>query len=101
MNAAKLLAGLRVVPVVVIDDADDAAPLAETLLEAGLGAIEVTLRTEQGLAAIERIASAVPDMLVGAGSVRRATQVGDVVNAGARFVGKRFRGDNDRNLAEN
>ena len=86
MNAARLLAGLRVVPVVVIDDADDAVPLAETLLEAGLGAIEVTLRTEQGLTAIERIASEVPGMLVGAGSVRRASQVGDVVNAGARFA---------------
>ena len=86
MNAADLLAGQRVVPVVVINDAADAVPLAETLSAAGLGAIEVTLRTEQGLAAIERIASEVPDMLVGAGSVRRASQVGDVVNAGARFV---------------
>ena len=86
MNAAKLLGGLRVVPVVVINDAADAVPLAETLLEAGLGAIEVTLRTEQGLTAIERIAAEVPDMLVGAGSVRHANQVGEVVDAGARFV---------------
>ena len=86
MNAADLLKPYRVVPVVVIDDASAAVPLANTLLESGLGAIEVTLRTEQGLVAIERIASEVPDMLVGAGSVRLASQVADVVSAGARFL---------------
>jgi 2-dehydro-3-deoxyphosphogluconate aldolase/(4S)-4-hydroxy-2-oxoglutarate aldolase len=86
MNAAGLLAGQRVVPVVVIDRAGDAVPLARTLLAAGLTAIEVTLRTEAGLAAIERIAKDVPGMLVGAGSVRRATQVKDVKSAGAMFA---------------
>lgn len=86
MNAEDILRPHRVVPVVVIDDAAIAVPLAETLLVSGLGAIEVTLRTEQGLAAMEQIASDVPDMLVGAGSVRRASQVADVVDAGARFV---------------
>jgi 2-dehydro-3-deoxyphosphogluconate aldolase/(4S)-4-hydroxy-2-oxoglutarate aldolase len=86
MNAADLLTGQRVVPVVVIDDAGDAVPLAKTLLDSGLNAIEVTLRTEAGLAAIERIASDVPDMLVGAGSVRRAAQVAEVKSAGAVFV---------------
>jgi len=45
MNAAELLAAQRIVPVVVIDDASHAVPLAETLLENGLHAIEVTLRT--------------------------------------------------------
>lgn len=86
MNAAELLAGQRVVPVVVIDNADDAVPLAKTLLENGLDAIEVTLRTAAGLDAIERIASAVPGMLVGAGSVRRAAQVAAVKSAGASFA---------------
>lgn len=86
MNAAELLQPFRVVPVVVIDDVATAVPLAQTLLESGLGAIEVTLRTEQGLAAMERIATELPDMLVGAGSVRRASQVADAVSAGARFV---------------
>ena len=46
MNAAELLSAARVVPVVVIDDAGVAVPLAETLFESGLQAIEVTLRTE-------------------------------------------------------
>jgi 2-dehydro-3-deoxyphosphogluconate aldolase/(4S)-4-hydroxy-2-oxoglutarate aldolase len=86
MNAADLLAAQRVVPVVVIDNADDAVPLAKTLLENGLDAIEVTLRTAAGLDAIERIASEVPGMLVGAGSVRRAAQVAAVKSAGASFA---------------
>jgi 2-dehydro-3-deoxyphosphogluconate aldolase/(4S)-4-hydroxy-2-oxoglutarate aldolase len=86
MNAADLLARQRVVPVVVIEDANDAVPLARTLLSAGLDAIEVTLRTEEGLEAIERIASEVPDMLLGAGSVRRAEQIAAVKSAGAEFA---------------
>ena len=85
MSAAELLRGIRVVPVVVIDDADKAVTLANTLLEAGLRAIEVTLRTPAGLEAIRRIAAEVPDMIVGAGSVRQAAQVDDIVKAGARF----------------
>lgn len=86
MNAADLLANQRVVPVVVVDDARDAAPLARTLLASGLNAIEVTLRTEAGLEAIERIACDVPGMLVGAGSVRRAAQIAEVQSAGAAFA---------------
>lgn len=86
MNAADLLQGQHVVPVVVIDDAQSAVPLAKTLLASGLGAIEVTLRTRAGLEAIERIAAEVPDMLVGAGSVRRASQIADVKSAGAQFA---------------
>lgn len=86
MNAADLLAAQRVVPVVVIDNVDDAVPLAKSLLASGLDAIEVTLRTDAGLQAIERIATEVPGMLVGAGSVRRAAQVAAVKSAGAVFA---------------
>ena len=86
MNAAGLLAKRRVVPVVVIENADDAVPLANTLLAAGLDAIEVTLRTEAGVDAIERIANEVPGMLVGAGSIRRAEQIESVKSAGATFA---------------
>lgn len=86
MNAAELLSGARVVPVVVIDNIKDAVPLAKTLLESGLDSIEVTLRTDAGLAAIEHIASEVPGMVVGAGSVRRAAQVAEVQSAGAAFA---------------
>lgn len=86
MNAAELFTGPRIVPVVVIDDADLAVPLAEALLEGGLTAIEITLRTASGLASIENVASNVPDMLVGAGSVRIPAQVAEVQSAGARFA---------------
>lgn len=85
MNAAELLRGHRVVPVVVIDDAQKAVTLAKTLLDAGLHAIEVTLRTPAALDAIRRIAREVPELVVGAGSVRHAAQVAEIVGAGARF----------------
>ncbi|MDJ0940526.1 MAG: bifunctional 4-hydroxy-2-oxoglutarate aldolase/2-dehydro-3-deoxy-phosphogluconate aldolase [Woeseiaceae bacterium] len=85
MDATELLAPYRVVPVVVINDASTAVPLAETLVAAGIGVIEVTLRTDAALAAIEAIAAKVPDMLVGAGSLRTTSQFDDVANAGAKF----------------
>lgn len=86
MDASKLLNNERIVPVVVIDDADFAKPLAEILLEAGFGAIEVTLRTPSALQAIESISAAFPTACVGAGSVRTAEQFTQIKNAGARFA---------------
>lgn len=85
MTAAELLAGERVIPVVVIDDVDKAVPLAACLLEAGLKSIEITLRTEAALESIARVASEVPDVIVGAGSLRNPAQVARVIDAGARF----------------
>lgn len=85
MDASRLLSGNRVVPVVVLDDAEVAVPLAECLLEGGLLSIEVTLRTPAALDAIDRIARDVPGMIVGAGSIRRPEQVDEVLRAGARF----------------
>jgi 2-dehydro-3-deoxyphosphogluconate aldolase/(4S)-4-hydroxy-2-oxoglutarate aldolase len=76
---------MRVVPVVVINDADTAVPLAETLLASGLPAIEVTLRTTAALDAIAAISGKVPELVVGAGSIRNAAQVAQVLDAGARF----------------
>lgn len=86
MDATNLLGGFRVVPIVVIDDAALALPLAETLVNAGIGVIEITLRTADAIKAIEKVASAVPQMVVGAGSVRSAQQFADVASAGAKFV---------------
>ena len=85
MDASNLMDGARIVPVVVIDDVETAVPLAECLLSAGLRFIEVTLRSDAGLKAIERIAEDVPDMVVGAGSIRQAEQVEAVSEAGAKF----------------
>ena len=86
MDARALLEPFRIVPVVVVDDPDTAVELARTFVASGIGVIEVTLRTEGALGAIEAIARHVPDMLVGAGSIRRASQFGDIVNAGAKFA---------------
>ena len=77
--------GTRIVPVVVLDDAEIAVPLARTLLEAGIDAIEVTLRTPAAVDAIGRIARDVPDIVVGAGSLRTPAQVRAVRDGGARF----------------
>lgn len=86
MDASTLLQDARVIPVVVIEDADKAVPLARCLAGAGLESIEVTLRTAAALDAIARIAADVPKMLVGAGSLRKAAHVADVQKAGARFA---------------
>ncbi|MFB6878789.1 bifunctional 4-hydroxy-2-oxoglutarate aldolase/2-dehydro-3-deoxy-phosphogluconate aldolase [Streptomyces sp. NPDC056323] len=75
-----------VVPVVVLEDAADAVPLARALVAGGLPAIEVTLRTAAALDAIGAIASEVPDAVVGAGTVISVRNVADTVAAGARFL---------------
>lgn len=75
-----------VVPVVVVDDPSDAVPLARALVSGGLPAIEVTLRTPAALEAIRAVADAVPDAVVGAGTVITPEQVAEAVAAGARFL---------------
>ncbi|MEU4347443.1 bifunctional 4-hydroxy-2-oxoglutarate aldolase/2-dehydro-3-deoxy-phosphogluconate aldolase [Streptomyces sp. NPDC023838] len=75
-----------VVPVVVLDDAADAVPLARALVAGGLPAIEVTLRTPAALDAIRAVAAEVPGAVVGAGTVVTAAGVADAVSAGARFL---------------
>lgn len=80
-----ILTGQRFVPVIVLDDARRAVPLAEALLRGGIGCAEITLRTDAGPAAIAA-ASAVADFIVGAGTVLTPDDVDRVVDAGARFV---------------
>jgi 2-dehydro-3-deoxyphosphogluconate aldolase/(4S)-4-hydroxy-2-oxoglutarate aldolase len=79
------IAAVRVIPVVVLDDAADAAPLADALAGAGLRCVEVTLRTIAGEEAIAVMARR-GDLLVGAGTVLDVSQVERVARAGARFV---------------
>jgi len=76
----------RIMPVVTIETADQAIPLAHALLEGGLTAIEVTLRTSAGLPGIEAIARHVPQMAVGAGTVLSAADLRAVAEAGASFA---------------
>lgn len=75
-----------VMPVVVIDDADDAVPTARALLAGGIRVIELTLRTPAALPAIERVAAEVPDIVVGAGTVVSPDQAKQAADAGAKFL---------------
>jgi 2-dehydro-3-deoxyphosphogluconate aldolase/(4S)-4-hydroxy-2-oxoglutarate aldolase len=75
-----------VMPVVVIDDADDAVPTARALLAGGIGVIELTLRTAAALSAIERVAAEVPDIVIGAGTVVSPDQAKQAADAGAKFL---------------
>jgi 2-dehydro-3-deoxyphosphogluconate aldolase/(4S)-4-hydroxy-2-oxoglutarate aldolase len=75
-----------VVPVVVLEDVRDAVPLARALVDGGLRAIEITLRTPAALAAIQAIAHQVPDAVVGAGTVLTPDHAAAAEAAGARFL---------------
>jgi 2-dehydro-3-deoxyphosphogluconate aldolase/(4S)-4-hydroxy-2-oxoglutarate aldolase len=75
-----------VVPVVVIDDAADAVPLARALARGGVRIMEITLRTPAGLDAIKRVAAEVPGTTVGAGTVTTPEEASAAVRAGARFL---------------
>jgi 2-dehydro-3-deoxyphosphogluconate aldolase/(4S)-4-hydroxy-2-oxoglutarate aldolase len=86
MNAEQLLGRGPVLPLVVLDDADRAVPLAAALLEGGLGTMEIALRTGAALDAIGAVAREVPEMVVGAGTVRSAGDVDAALAAGARFL---------------
>jgi 2-dehydro-3-deoxyphosphogluconate aldolase/(4S)-4-hydroxy-2-oxoglutarate aldolase len=79
------LEAIRIIPVVVIDDAAKAPDVAAALLEGGIGCAEITLRTPDGLAAIAA-AAGVGDFVVGAGTVLDVEQVEACVDAGARFI---------------
>lgn len=74
------------VPVVKINDASKAVPLAKALLKGGLSAIEITFRTDCAEEAIAAISKEVPEMFVGAGTVITKTQVDKAVRAGAKFI---------------
>jgi 2-dehydro-3-deoxyphosphogluconate aldolase/(4S)-4-hydroxy-2-oxoglutarate aldolase len=75
-----------VIPVIVIDRLEDAVPLAEALVAGGVRVLEVTLRTSVALRCMEAIAKAVPDAIVGAGTVRSVTDAQAAKNAGCRFA---------------
>jgi 2-dehydro-3-deoxyphosphogluconate aldolase/(4S)-4-hydroxy-2-oxoglutarate aldolase len=85
-TATELLTLSPVIPVVVIDDVADAAPLAEALLAGGIRVIELTLRTPAALEAIARVHKAVPDIVLGAGTITSPGQAMDAAAAGASFL---------------
>lgn len=75
-----------VVPVVVIEDASHAVPVARALVAGGLPIVEITLRTSAAIEAIGAVAAGVPEAYVGAGTVLSEEQARTAVSAGARFI---------------
>lgn len=87
MNAVtQTLSRIGIVPVIAIDDASKAVPLAKALAAGGLNAAEITFRTPAGEEALRQIAREMPEMLVGAGTVLTREQVDRAADAGARFL---------------
>lgn len=77
---------IGIIPVIAIDDAEQAVPLARALVAGGLPAAEVTFRTAAGEEAIRRISTEVPEMLVGAGTVLTKDQADRAIAAGSKFI---------------
>ena len=82
----KKLQKTGIVPVVVLDRAEDALPLAECLIEGGLPCAEVTFRTAAAEESIRKMAKAYPDMIIGAGTVLTTEQADRAIDAGASFI---------------
>jgi 2-dehydro-3-deoxyphosphogluconate aldolase/(4S)-4-hydroxy-2-oxoglutarate aldolase len=86
VDIAAIAALAPVVPVLTIERTADAVPLARALVKGGLPVLEITLRTAAAVEALKAIAAAVPDAVVGAGTVLEAAQVEQIKLAGARFA---------------
>ncbi|HYE70351.1 MAG TPA: bifunctional 4-hydroxy-2-oxoglutarate aldolase/2-dehydro-3-deoxy-phosphogluconate aldolase [Ramlibacter sp.] len=86
LTARDVMTDAPVIPVIVVDKAADAVPLARALVAGGIRMLEVTLRTPAALGAIEAIATQVPQAVAGAGTVRSAADAQAAARAGARFV---------------
>lgn len=86
MKIEEILTTAPVLPVIVIHELKHAVPLAEALVAGGLKVLEITLRTPVAVPAIEQIAKAVPDAIVGVGTLTKPEQFDIVTNAGAQFA---------------
>ena len=80
------VAACGVVPVVVLEDAEQAVPTAKALLAGGINAMEITFRTAAAKDSIAKVAREVPEMIVGAGTVINVDQLHDALDAGAKFI---------------
>lgn len=86
MDIMQRLYEVGIIPVIKIEDAEKAVPLAKALCEGGLPAAEITFRTAAAAEAIRRITEALPEMLVGAGTVLTPAQADEAIAAGADFI---------------
>lgn len=82
----KVLKGQPVIPVLLVDDAKSAVPLARALAKGGLPAIEITLRTKDALEAIKRVTGEVPECIVGAGTILEPKHFEKAEKAGSKFI---------------
>ncbi|MFP5477297.1 MAG: bifunctional 4-hydroxy-2-oxoglutarate aldolase/2-dehydro-3-deoxy-phosphogluconate aldolase [Gammaproteobacteria bacterium] len=85
LTALDVMQDAPVIPVIVLQDPQDAVPLARALAAGGIRMLEVTLRTPVALECIERIAKEVPEAVAGAGTIRSAADAQAAALAGARF----------------
>ena len=86
MLTVEQVAACGVVPVVVLEDAEQAVPTAKALLAGGITAMEITFRTAAARDSIARVAKEVPEIIVGAGTVVNLEQLHQAVEAGAKFI---------------
>src|SRR6476660_9200341 len=86
LDPTPLVSKAPVIPVLTIERAADAVPLARALVAGGLPVIEVTLRTKIALEAIRAIAAEVPDCIVGVGTVTRVGDIAAAIAAGAKYL---------------
>lgn len=86
MDMLKEISNIGVIPVIKINDASKAVPLAKALIDGGLAAAEVTFRTDAAEESIRAITKAFPDMIVGAGTVLTTEQAQRALDAGAKFI---------------
>ena len=86
MSMIQELYSIGLIPVIKIENADDAVPLAKALIDGGLPAAEITFRTACAAEAIKNITDAYPEMLVGAGTVLTTEQVDAAIAAGSKFL---------------
>ena len=86
ITVLETLEKIGIVPVIKIDDAEKAVPLAKALAAGGIPCAEITFRTAQGEEAVRRIAKEAPDVLLGAGTVLTTEQVDCAIGAGAQFI---------------
>ncbi|OCH17358.1 ketohydroxyglutarate aldolase [Aliivibrio sp. 1S165] len=77
---------IKIVPIIAIEDKNNAVPLAKVLIENGLPCAEITFRTEAAVESIRLMREAYPTLLIGAGTILTTQQVDDAIDAGADFI---------------
>ncbi|TFF63565.1 MAG: bifunctional 4-hydroxy-2-oxoglutarate aldolase/2-dehydro-3-deoxy-phosphogluconate aldolase [Promethearchaeota archaeon] len=86
MDALEKIEELKIVPVAVIEDSENAIPLGKTLIDTGLPIVEITFRTKAARESISLLTKKFPDLLVGAGTVLTVDQIKEALDAGVKFI---------------